>query len=66
MNEPLEIHKDFDEALIEFWHSDENRPFAKVHTDELRVYEDRIEVYSRDYSYPVLIVQEYDWWREAE
>lgn len=66
MTEPLEIHADLDEALIEFWHSDEIRPFAKVFADELRVYEEYIEVYSRDYSYPILVVKEYDWWREAE
>jgi hypothetical protein len=66
MIEPLEIHKDFNEAVVEFWHSDESRPFAMVHTDELRVYKEYIEVYSRDYTYPILIVREYDWWREAE
>lgn len=66
MTEPLEVHKDFNEAVIEFWHSDEVRPFARVVADELKVYEDYVEVYSRDYSYPILIVREYDWWREAE
>lgn len=63
---PIEIHRGFDEALIKFWHSDENRPFARVFADELRVFEEHIEVYSRDYPYPILIVKEYDWWREAE
>lgn len=61
ISKPLEVHADLDEAVVEFWHSDENRPFATVHADELRVYKEFVEVYSRDYSCPILLVHEYDW-----
>jgi len=65
MSEPLEIHKDLDEEneIVEFWHSDEIRPFAEVYANELRIYEDYIEVYSQDYPHPILTVHEADWWK---
>lgn len=65
MSEPLEIYDDFDDSLIEFWHSDEIRPFVKARADELRIHLEYAEVYSRDYSYPILVINEYDFWREA-
>lgn len=66
MNEPLEIYKDLDEALIEFWHSDETEPFIKIYADKLSFYSDYVEVYNRDYTNPILIVKEYDFWRKAK
>lgn len=57
MTNPLEIHRNFDEALIEFWHSDETRSFARVFVDELRIFEEYTEVYSREYPYPILVVK---------
>lgn len=54
----------FDEGEIEFYHSDETRPFLVVYADTLKIYDDRVEVYSRDYPTPIITVYEYDYWRE--
>lgn len=62
-HKPLELHSDLDESLVEFWHGGETRPFATVYADELRVYEEFVEVYSRDYDVPILIVREYAYCR---
>ena len=45
------------------WHGGETRPFATVYADELQVYEEFVEVYSRDYDVPILIVHEYAYCR---
>lgn len=61
-----EILEGFNEGFVEFWHSDENRPFMRIATDTLKIYEDRVEVYSRDYPYPIATVIEYGFWKEIE
>jgi hypothetical protein len=58
------IFSDYNEALIAFWHSDENRPFATVVADTIILYEDGcIEVYSRDYAAACATIWEWDYWK---
>ena len=65
--EPEEIHEGFDEKFVEFWHSDENRPFMSIATDTLKIYESgRAEIYSRDYEYPIAVVCEWDFWKQRD
>ena len=53
----------YDERVIEFWHSDENRPFLRVSVDKLVIEEDLfVQIYSRDYDHPIAVVEEYDYW----
>lgn len=51
---------------VEFWNSDESRPFMKVWADQLIIKEDRIEVYSKDYIDTIVIVNEYDFYTYYE
>lgn len=64
--EPIEILDNLDEQFVEFWHSDEIRPFLKIAVDKLVFYYDYVECYSRDYSEPIAIIKEYDWYRYDE
>jgi hypothetical protein len=66
MVEPIEVLRDFHEGEVAFWHSDETSPFLTVRLDMLKIYDDKIEVYSRDYKHPIAIVYEYDFWKELE
>lgn len=57
----------YNEAVVAFWHSDENRPFLEVAVDTLIVQEDGgIEIYSRDFEHPIVCVLQYDYWTLAE
>lgn len=56
----------FDEQTIEFWHSDEVRPFLTVVADTIEISENGSAfIYSRDYSAPIATVIEWDFWRQA-
>jgi hypothetical protein len=64
MPEPIDIFEDFDEGEVAFWHSDETSPFLTIRLDTMKIYEDKVEIYSRDYEHPIAIVYEYDFWKE--
>ena len=57
----------YNEAIVAFWHSDENRPFLEVAVDTLIIQEDfSIEIYNRDFEHPIVCVLEYDYWTLVE
>jgi hypothetical protein len=61
----IEINE-FDEEEIGFWYSDENRPFLKIFVDKMIVYDEKVEIFSRDYDYPIATIVEYDFWKTIE
>jgi hypothetical protein len=65
-----DMHKEtllFDGEPIEFWHSDETRPFAVFQeVDSMIEYDAYMEVYNRDYPTPIAVIHEYGWWRARD
>jgi len=52
------------ETQIEFWHSDEQRPFVQIWGDRLIVGTDGAAmVYSRDYTDPIATINEWSFWQ---
>ena len=57
--------KDFEvDTRVDFFHSDENRPFLSVYADMLTMEGSVVMVFSRDYEGPIAVVYEYDYWTE--
>lgn len=60
--------EDGQSAKFEFQHSDETRPFLVCEeVDSMRFVDDGhcIEVYNRDYKYPIFTVHEWEFWRQV-
>jgi hypothetical protein len=57
---------DVQSAKIEFWHSDEIRPFLICEEVDRMVFldDEAIEVYNRDYQKPIFVVNEWSFWRQ--
>ena len=54
-------------AKIEFWHSDEIRPFLICEEVDKMVFSDdgAIEVDNKDYQKPIFVVKEWSFWRQV-
>jgi hypothetical protein len=54
----------YDEAIVYFWHSDENRPFLTVAVDTMVLYDNGcVQIFSRDYAEPIITIWEWDYWK---
>ena len=55
-------------AKLQFWHSDENRPFLICEeVDVMKLTNDGHAIlYNRDYKHPIVIVREWDRWVQVD
>jgi hypothetical protein len=61
------VFTDYNDAMVAFWHSDENRPFLTVAVDSMVLYDNGcIQIFSRDFAEPVApiaTIWEWDYWK---